>query len=585
MIVRRFALPALALASACNDGRLVASGSTDAPPGVTPDAAASTDASPDAPASSGVARLIAPLSTATVTQQQPTLRWTGSPTAPTVDLCLDRACTMPLAIAVDIAADHNSGKVSAPLPAGWIYWRVHSGSDVTPTWQFLVGKLSATTAVDASSGTVLDANGDGFADVLVGGGQMGAAYLYLGNPTGIETRRIDLVPPDNNVGFGAIASKLGDVNGDGFADFWVEPGGHLYLGGPFADASAWNGAGAANRIDAFPASSPVPIGDVNGDGYADVYFESSWQAFVWFGSATLDPANKIMIARPTTTGQNWGSQGGAAGDVNGDGYADFLIGAYPGESDVTISYAHLYLGSASPSAADWDADVTPHRIDIPGEDSNAAFGGYYGYRISPAGDMNGDGYSDFAVGAMYTGSDTVAYSGKVHLYFGSPAPAIATWSGATAPQRVDLIGPGYFFQIGYALSPAGDVNGDGYPDLVVGGIYDLTLDQYGVGELYLGSPAPGDAVWNGAAAPNRVDLTSGDGVNGYYAYTVAGGGDTDGDGYADFIVSATGAAPTGLAHFFRGKAAPSGSDYNGTAPPMRVDLTSPTTVGKFGIVR
>jgi hypothetical protein len=585
MTVHRFAVPALAtaLAFGCNDPRLVASGSPDAPPGSLPDAGAGADASPDAVVSSGVARLIAPLSTSTVTQQQPTLHWTGAPTAPTVELCLDRACAQPLATAVEIAADHDSGKVAAPLPPGWIFWRVHSGTQVTPTWQFFVGKLSATTAVDSSSGTVLDVNGDGYADLLIGG-SVSAAYLYLGNPTGVEMERVAITDPAGSSTFGALMRPLGDVNGDGFGDFWVS--GHMYLGGATIDGAIWNGTTTAHRIDTFPPYQPVAIGDVNGDGYADLYVPQTDQAYVWFGGASPDPANKITITYPpVNTSAVWGSVSSAAGDVNGDGYADFVVSDYAGSDTMTSTFAHLYLGNASPSAADWDAAATPDRVDIPGADDGQPYGGCFGAAFAPAGDINGDGYSDFAVGAYNASGDTVAYTGKVHIYLGSPTPATADWNGAAPTQRVDLVGAGYFFSIGAALSYAGDVNGDGYSDLVVGGLNDPSADDYGVGELYLGSPTPGDAVWNGASPPNRIDLTSSGAVDGYFAYSVTGGGDTDGDGYADFVVSATGETPHGLAHFFHGEAAPISADYNGTAPAMRVDLTNPTTTGVFGFVQ
>src|SRR5262249_38267276 len=134
------------------------------------------------------------------------------------------------------------------------------------TWQFWVGKSSASTAMDSSYGTTLDVNGDGFADFLVGTSGTETVYLFLGNATGTGFTRIDLQVPDTHKGgseaggtsFGARVAVAGDVNGDGYADFLVAapyptsfdtPFASLYLGGPQPSAADWNGATAAKRID------------------------------------------------------------------------------------------------------------------------------------------------------------------------------------------------------------------------------------------------------------------------------------------------------------------------------------------------
>src|SRR5262249_26869667 len=119
-----FAALLLALACSCNDARVVAYGGDAAPSGDgDSDASVSADAAPGVAA---VPRLIAPMSTSTVTQQRPTLHWVlgaGGGTA-NVDLCRDRACSQLLTNGVDVAVDQASATVKSPLPAGWIYWRV-----------------------------------------------------------------------------------------------------------------------------------------------------------------------------------------------------------------------------------------------------------------------------------------------------------------------------------------------------------------------------------------------------------------------------------------------------------------------------
>jgi hypothetical protein len=274
----------------------------------------------------------------------------------------------------------------------------------------------------------------------------------------------------------------------------------------------------------------------------------------------------------------------AAGDVNGDGYADFIVSAVAGsESDDMIAFAHLYLGGPNPSAADWNAATSPHRIDLPGLDSAFPYAGYYGDAVSSAGDLNGDGYSDFVVGAFYASTDTVGYGGIAHLYLGSPTPATADWTSTTHTQRIDLAGPTQMNELGWAITPVGDVDGDGYTDLLVGEVDNQDVSQYGGARLYLGDPDPSVTIWNGDAPSKRVDLITPEGAYGRFGWSVAAAGDTDGDGYADFVIGACGEVPGGgAAYFYRGEAAPDVMDWNGMAPSLRGEMVNPLTVGMFG---
>jgi hypothetical protein len=306
---------------------------------------------------------------------------------------------------------------------------------------------------------------------------------------------------------------------------------------------------------------------------------------VWFGAATPSPVFTLEVTSPDPITvyndpnfQRFGFDAADAGDVNGDGYADFVVGAYPGESDATNANAWLYLGSATPTADDWNAAASPHRIHLPGRDPTDPWAGYFGLVVSGAGDLDNDGYSDFAVGAIY-GSTEAGSSGAVHVYFGAPDPASADWNTSTHSQRIDLGGPSTMNELGYAIAPVGDVNGDGFPDLLVGEVDNQSVQNYGGARLYLGSAHPSDAIWNGTSPPNRVDLTTPHGSYGYFAWTVVGAGDADGDGHADFLCAATG---VNMAHFYRGESTPDATHWNGVAPPsLRIDLSSPVG-GTFG---
>ena len=252
-------------------------------------------------------RLIAPLSTATVTSRRPTLRWAlgADDDGAHVQICRDRACS------VEVTSFDASGASGAPaddLPVGVAFWRATPrGGDAgaaattstpTPTWQFTVGARSAP--VDTSWGATLDVNGDGYADVLVG------AYLHLGGPDGPATLPSTtlLTPAGTTIAFQSLAAAVGDVNGDGYGDLVaVDPTLNL-LNDAF---SAYVYLGSASGLSPHPAfviaglslgdefDSVAGAGDVNGDGYADIVLRDQQLgvALVYLGSASGPSANQI----------------------------------------------------------------------------------------------------------------------------------------------------------------------------------------------------------------------------------------------------------------------------------------------------
>ena len=545
------------------------------------------------------ARLIAPQSLATVTQQRPTLRWAStSKNVPVVDLCTDRGCTKRLSVPVDLGPDQLSAVPAQPLPTGWMYWRVRYGAgaaETSATWQFWVGAASATKPVDTSSGAVLDVNGDGRPDFLVGSpGQGGRVYLYLGtdHPSAADwnaatsATRIDITSPDpTSLQFGYTVASAGDVNGDGYGDFLVgtrnadQPPGavRLYLGSAAPSAADWNGASAARRIDLVNPDGPGNAvgsviggaGDVNGDGYADflVASESSVQTapavYLHLGSAQPTAAAWSGPASATRIQIKIGASAvAAAGDVNGDGYSDFLIGnATPNGPP-----SHLYLGGPSAGASDWNGDPTaPLRIDLISPDG---LEGNFGAAVASAGDVDGDGYSDFLIGAPEFDDG----AGVAHLYFGSAAPMPAQWNGLVPPsRRIDLgVHPGLAL-LGASVAPAGDVDGDGRGDFLIG---EPEADTFGAAHLYLGAGvADPETAWKGTLATARIDLGNPIANNGGFGGSVAGVGDINGDGHIDFVISQFGFAALHL-----GVAQPSATSWSGVSA-RRLDLTSPGIEG------
>ena len=154
-------------------------------------------------------------------------------------------------------------------------------------------------------------------------------------------------------------------------------------------------------------------------------------------------------AATTLTGEEqdsyFGESVATAGDVNGDGYADVVIGAWGYASQTGRAY--VYLGGASGLA-------TPAATTLTG----VAAGDHFGYSVAPAGDVNGDGYADVVIGARGYNSNT----GRAYVYLGGA-------SGLAATAATTLTGDGRR-TTRHSVAPAGDVNGDGYADLVVGAI-------------------------------------------------------------------------------------------------------------------
>ena len=300
-----------------------------------------------------------------------------------------------------------------------------------------------------------------------------------------------------------------DVNGDGYADAIVGATGanlstgkaYVYLG----SASGLSSAAAVTLVGSNTGDqfgwSVASAGDVNGDGYADVIVgaPTARNAYLYLGSATgLPSLPSTSLASPGSASGTFGVAVASVGDVNGDGYADVVI------ADPVVGLAYVYFGSAA---------------GLPSSPSADFQGSFVSGSVGSAGDINGDGYGDIVAGAHDAGN-----SGSVFVYLGGPygppfAPSITLGPGATGDD------------LGGSVASAGDVNGDGYADVVVGA--DGVNGGNGAAYLYLGSSS-------GLSVSPSLMLTGSAG-KGAFGESVAGAGDVNGDGYADVIVGAGGA--------------------------------------------
>jgi len=333
--------------------------------------------------------------------------------------------------------------------------------------------------------------------------------------------------------FGRWATTAGDVNGDGYSDVIV--GAPYYDNGQADEGRAFVYHGSAAGLEAEPAwtteSNQVSAdlgwsvgtaGDVNGDGYSDVIVgantydngqQNEGRAFVYHGSAAGLASGAAWMAESDQANGAFGVSVATAGDVNGDGYSDVIVGAHGYDDDQeNEGRAYVFHGSA--------AGLTPDPTwTVEGDQATA----YLGVSVATAGDVNGDGYGDVVVGAYcYDNGETD--EGRALVYYGSAAGLAANPSW-TAENDDTYAG------FGGSVAAAGDVNGDGYGDVIVGSPY-YDNGQIGEGRAY---------VFHGSAAGLHTTpawTAEGDQVFASFSSSAGTTGDVNGDTDDDVIVGA-----------------------------------------------
>lgn len=393
-----------------------------------------------------------------------------------------------------------------------------------------------------------DIDGDGYPDLVVGAWgdkdiayKAGAAYVYYGSASGIDPNREDkLTDPDGVISdfLGNDVSGGGDLNGDGYDDLVVGAYGlkngafYVYYGASTGIQSSGTqvrrSTGGSGEYFALNVSN---AGDLNGDGYGDVVAaaHSVSELYIYYGSASgLDTATEQIYfdAGAHSAGQ------GLAGqlDVNADGYGDLLVGDSKDSRSGGGGSVTLYKGSAA-------GLVTPGaQILYP---SDGITGDYFGEKLGGVGDVNGDGFDDVAIGsnAPVAGSN----SGAAYVYLGSTTGLVASSELKISPADG---APGWGFGSGIA---GGDVDGDGYSDVLVGAQTGSGLSAItGAAYVYFGSASGIDA-----ATEHKIYASDGESSD-YFGYDLTAA-DFDQDGYSDLLVGALNAdEKVGAAYLFGG---------------------------------
>ncbi|MBC8046187.1 MAG: FG-GAP repeat protein [Fimbriimonadaceae bacterium] len=352
----------------------------------------------------------------------------------------------------------------------------------------------------------------------------------------------------------SMGTFIGDLNGDGKDEFiasdinydegsFDEPGTfYLYLGGELEVPlkADWTYSNFESSYDIHTGFLQEIKGDLDGDSIEDLLIGEGYSTevgLVFLGSLDgLDSTYNQSIIPSNNI-----SDVDCSGDLNGDGYDDCISGCY---SCSTIPFGIPYDGKVSVFfGSESGIALTPAWNYLSDND-----GAQLGYSVSILGDINGDGYDDIAVGAPYYDLGSMN-EGIIHIFLGS-----ASGPGAT---------PAYTFDVdqgeahlGINVTGAGDVNGDGYDDILFGiPDYDVSCTDDGVAMIFFGDPA--EITYY----PNWVHI--GYSCGDKSGYSVAGAGDVNADGYDDIIIGAPNAYETystaGEAYLYLG--GPEGPDY------------------------
>lgn len=353
-----------------------------------------------------------------------------------------------------------------------------------------------------------------------------------------------MVSKQSGAHIGRAVTFIGDVNGDGFddmavgapnyqKDFAAEGRVDIHYGpvpveGPYVGESLYGGA-----VNAYFGYALSSAGDVNNDGYDDLvvgaYGAGSGGAiYVYHGSPNgLETTPATTIDSLALSGDQFGYSVSSAGNVNGDEFSDIIVGAPGGDK------AYIFHGSVNGISA------SPARI-LNGTQSGSRFG----VAVSSAGDADNDGFSDVVVGAeLYT--DGHSTEGGAFVYFGSSGGIIAT------PEWVyqsDQVGANF----GHAVSSPGDIDGDGFDDLLIGAPnFDNGHSNEGRVYVYYGDVRNTVPAIGVLLEPNQTDAK--------FGTAIASASDFNKDGFADVIIGApgysSGEAGEGRAFVYLGSAA------------------------------
>ncbi|MBD2436066.1 FG-GAP repeat protein [Nostoc sp. FACHB-110] len=510
--------------------------------------------------------------------------------------------------------------------------------DLNGTNGFTINGTQTIGYTGVSVSNAGDINNDGIDDLIIGANfadgtdgttDAGQSYVIFGSKNIGVNGTFNLASLNGTNGFvingkspfdysGNAVSKARDINGDGIADLiiganYASPGGkkragqsYVVFGGTNVGSNGTFNLANLNGTNGFVINginqgddsgiSVRDAGDINNDGYNDLVIGADYatangrqfagQSYVVFGGKNVGSSGTINLAQLngkngfTINGLNaadfLGVSASHAGDINGDGIDDLIVSAFLADPNGNSSAGQSYVvfGNANIGSSGSVALST-----LNGSNgfviNGIATGDFSGRSVSSAGDFNGDGYDDLIIGADGADPDGNSAAGQSYVVFGGTnvgAGGRLNLSELNGTNGFVINGVAADDGSGLSVTSAGDINGDGYQDLVIGALRASPGGKSYAGQSYV--------VFGGTnvASKGYLNLSELNGSNGFAINGIAAGdfsgvsvskaGDINHDGIDDVIIGAYLASPNGItnagqSYVIYGNVAPI-LDLNGT---------------------